>query len=528
MPLALQVPGPFLALLAAAALGLAVAVIALSLVLARRTRELAEHVARLASVEAEKDAAIREEVERQVAAEERRLAEEHRRREEKLARREREVRARQQELADRRVRLEERAAILDGRAEELAERAGALDARASRLDQREQEIGAAEEEIRRRLEEVAGMTTEQARAHLLGEVEKEVRGEVARLLQKVDEQAREAAEEAARARLLASMATLRGSVVGEGTITIVRLPNDEMKGRVIGREGRNIRALEHALGVDLLVDDTPGAILLSSWDPLRRTIAARALEKLVEDGRIHPARIEEIVEKTREEVDDVARERGEKIAFELGVTQLHDRLVLLLGRLSFFHDHGQDLLSRSREVALLAGDLAASLRVGGEALRRAGLLHEIARADKDPPLAHVAIASADLATRYGEPAEVTGPIRALAQPPDAPRTPEGVVLVTARRAVLGRPGARRENLARHMERLRQVEEIALSREGIERAVAVRAGRELRVHVRSENVSDDEAILLARDIAREITDRVDYPDQVRVLVIRETRAVSYAV
>lgn len=494
----------------------------------RRTRQLGRQIAEFEEFQAEQESRLREEVKRRVRREEKRLQKEQKRHLAEIKGRENELKQRRGELADRRVRLEERAAALDGRAEDLAELAGRLDNRSSAIDAREKELETAEKRWQDKLEEVAGLTSVEAREQLLQRVSDEIQGEVARVIQKADRQARAAADQTAKEAALLAMSSVKGRVAGEGTISIVKLPSDEMKGRIIGREGRNIRALEHATGVDLLVDDTPQAILLSSWDPLRRTVAARALRLLVEDGRIHPARIEEVVEKTRLEADEEAKERGAAVAYELGVTGLHDRLVLLLGRLSFIRVHGQDLMQRSREVAQVAGMLADEIMESGDTLRRAGLLHAIARADKAPLLAHPAVASADLAMRFGEPAEVSSPIRALAQPPDAPRTPEGVILVTARRLVAARPGARDENIQRHMERLSEVEGIALAREGIDRAVAVRAGRELRVHVAGDRFKDDDALRLARELALEIEGKIDYPGQIRVLVIRETRAVSFAV
>lgn len=514
--------------LAALAGVLALLAIALGVALSRRNREVAAQHRALREIEGRQQSTIEKQVSERVRAEQKKLRREHDRRMSQLSKREAEVKEQRQEVSDQRVKLEERAAALDVRAEELAEQVQALDARQSDIEQRNRKLEELEHQARTRLEEIAGLTTDEARGRLLGQVEQEISGEVARMIQKADRSARAQADEAARQSTLTALASLKGAVAADGTVSVVQLPNDEMKGRVIGREGRNIRSLEYATGVDLLVDDTPGAILLSSWDPLRRTVAARALRVLVEDGRIHPARIEEVVEKTREEADEEARERGETVAYELGITGLHERLLLLLGRLSFFSIDGQNLLQRSQETAQLCGILAHELLADGEQLRRAGLLHEIARADKTPIANHPAVASADLASRFGEPQTVTNPIRALAQPADAPRTPEGVLLVTARRLVLSRPGARRDNLQKHMDRLSDVEALATSREGITRAVAVRAGRELRVHVSGDVVGDEKALGLARDLAREIEQKIDYPGQIRVLVIRETRAVSYAV
>lgn len=482
----------------------------------------------LAQVESDRDRRVRDEVARLTSLEDQRRRRELDARRAEFDKQVQEAAQRQAELAERRARLEERALALDSRAEEMAERAGALDARAAALDERDARVAAGEEALRRELEQVAQLTTEQARTQLLAAVERDLQADISRLTQKAANQARAAAEQTTRDTVLSAMSSLRGAVASEGTITVLTLPSDEMKGRIIGREGRNIRSLEHATGVDLLVDDTPRAIMLSSWDPLRRAVAARSLTKLVEDGRIHPARIEEIVERTREELDQEVQERGEAAAFELGVANLHERVTLLLGRLSLITDHGFNLLQRAREVGLLAGALADELRIGGDVLRRAGLLHEIARAERTPLPAPAPIASADLATRFGESPAVVSAIRALAQPPDAPRTPHGVVLTTAHRYVLARPGARDENLQRHMDRLRDIELLALAEEGVERAVAVRAGREIRVHVRADSFADERTIILARRLAHEIEQKIDFPGQVRVLVIRETRAVSYAV
>ncbi len=507
---------------------LVIIVAILAVFAARRSRQLVQQIERLGQLELELERRVDEQVARRVLEEEKQLKAQAAQQEAALSRSEAELTRRAGELADRRLKLEERGVQLDAKAEELAERAGSLDARSARLDEREERVAGGEDEIRRRLEEVASLSADDARQRLLERLQEELQGEVARHVARAEESARLGAEERARELVLRAIAAVRGSVTAEGTVSVVELPSDEMKGRVIGREGRNIRALEHTTGVDFLVDDTPRAILLSSWDPLRRTIAARALQKLVEDGRIHPARIEEVLEKAREEADEESRERGEAVAFELGVTGLNDRLVLLLGRLSFIVDHGQNLLQRAREVSLIAGELANELRLSGETLRRAGLLHDVARADKVPLLQHPALASAEIATRFGESPAVAHAIRLLAQPNDAPRTPEGVVLATARRIVVSRPGARDDNLQRHVDRLEEVERIALTHEGVERAAAVRAGRELRVHVRAEQLTDEQALLLARNLALDIEKRIDYPGQIRVVVIREIRAVSYAV
>jgi ribonuclease Y len=496
--------------------------------LVRHRRDAEQARAARTRMEQEFEGRVRHQVARQLRRQEAQLRKDYARRRSELKSRESELKKRRLELNELRGKLEERAAALDARAEEMTDRATGLDKRTAELSERARGLESVERQARERLEQVADLTSDQARQQLLSEVEHEIGSEVARLIQKADREARASAEEEARNLMLRAMTSLKVGSANDGTVTLVKLPSDEMKGRIIGREGRNIRALEYSLGVDLMVDDTPGAILLSSWDPLRRTIATRSLQKLIEDGRIHPARIEEVVAKTREEADGEARERGEAAAFEIGITGLDDRLMLLLGRLSFHTDHGHNLLRRSVEVALLAGAVGDELRLDGDALRRAGLLHEIARAEKSTIRTHPSIASADLASRHGEPSTITDPIRALAQPPDAPRTPLGVILTTARRFAIARPGARSENLQRHMDRLKLVEQIALDRPDTESAVAVHAGRELRVHVKASNVGDEQARRMARSLAREIEKKVDYSGAIRVLVIRETRAVSYAV
>ena len=496
---------------------------------ARRQAQRADALARsLENAEVEHAADLEARATSRLEKEREQWESERRRRIDEVAKREREIAKRQAEVTKRRDQLEERAAALDGRAEELAENSRALDLRISKTAEREKRLAQSEDMLRRKLEEVAGLSSDDARNRLLAEVSTEIEGEVSRLVGKAEKAARAEIDERITNLALNALSRVRGSVVGEGTIAVVRLPSDEMKGRIIGREGRNIRSIENATGVDLLIDDTPGAIVLSSWDPLRRAVAVKAVENLVEDGRIHPARIEEVVEKTRREVDDIARERGESLCYELGVSGFSARLVLLLGKLDFITEGGQTLLDRARSVAWIAGAIADELRISGDRLRRAGLLHEIARAEEDGRPGHSAVLSADLVQRLGESAEVSQAIRTLAQAPDAPRTPDGLILATARRMAISRPGARKENLQRHMDRLSDVEEIARRSEGVTDAVVVRAGREMRVHVRAADVSDETTTLLARRLAREVEEKIDYPGQIRILVIRETRAITYAV
>lgn len=515
-------------LLGAAVLVAAVVVVVLAVLLARQRSASGALRRELEELQAHAERQVRSEVARRIKQEETRLTKEAEARRQELSRREQEVAKRHTDLSEQRVKLEELAASLDAKAENLTERSGQLDARSRELEARAQSVDQVLAAARAKLEQIAGLTTEQARKQVLDDAEKEVRGDVARMIQRADESARRDAEEKAREALLAAMTQVRAATISDGTITVVTLPSDEMKGRVIGREGRNIRAIEQATGVDVLVDETPRTILLAAWDPERRAIAARSLRKLVEDGRIHPARIEEVVEKTRAELDEESRERGEQACHELALSGVHDRLMLALGRLDFVRDHGQQLLQRAKEVAQIAGALGEELRVNPEALRRAGLLHEVARAEKQPLSTHWAIASADLVTRFGEQPPVAQAIRALASAPDAPRIALGVLLNTARRISLSRPGGRNDNLQRFLDRQREIESLALAREGVQTALAVRAGRELRVHLRADAVADDDAIIIARELALAIEQRVDYPGQVRVTVVRETRAVSFAV
>ena len=437
-------------------------------------------------------------------------------------------RGRRAEIQQQEKRLQEKEEQLDRKLEDLDRRDRAYQAREREIDAREREADQLRSTQATELEKLSGLTMDAAREVIVTQVEADVRELCARRTREIEDEAGEEAERAARRIVSTAIQRYASDQISESTVSIVHIPNEEMKGRIIGREGRNIRALEAATGIDLIVDDTPDAVTLSGFDPIRREIARLALTRLVTDGRIHPARIEEVVDKTRQEVDEESRERGERVCFELGLAGVHDRLILLLGRLDFMRDHGQNLLHRGREVAQLSGAIADELRVASDTLRRAGLLHEVARAEQTPLLTHWAIASADLATRFGEKPAVAATIRALASPPDAPRTPEGVILSTARRLSLSRPGARNENLQRFMDRQQEIEALALARDGVEIAVAVRAGRELRVHLRADAVPDDGAHLMARELARAIEKRVDYPGQVRVTVIRETRAVSFAV
>lgn len=378
-----------------------------------------------------------------------------------------------------------------------------------------------------RLEEIAGLTRDEARAELTARIETDVRRELAGFIKRATEEAQEEADKNARTLVAQAIHRTSARPVVQGTMTTVKLPNDEIKGRIIGREGRNIRSLENALGVDVIIDDTPNTLLLSSWDPLRREIARISIERLIEDGRVHPARIEEVAVKVQEEFDTATSEAGEAACLELGLAEVHPRLQRLLGRLKFRTQHGYNLLDHSLEVAFLAGYMSAELGGRPDVARRAGLLHEVAQTEDVPPPTPAVLASSELVAKFGESDDVAHAIRAIHRSVE-PRSIEALVLAAAERIALNRPGARKNNLEIFIERLSRMEEIATSFPGVKRAYAVRAGKELRVMVEAEHVTDDGVTSLSRDIASRIERELDYPGQVRIQVIREIRAIDFAV
>jgi ribonuclease Y len=477
---------------------------------------------------------VREEAERDAAA---RLQEAEMEGRERAARQEREVqdqlKKRHRQAEEQRREIEQKARNLERRHELLESRQADLDRRAADLDRRQAEAAEAErraaEALRQqqeRLEQIARLTAEQARAELVNQIRAEARREAASYLRKVQEETREEADATARRLVIESMQRISQAQVIDPMTTIVELPNEEMKGRIIGREGRNIRALETATGIDLLVDDTPKAILLSCFDPVRREIARLSVERLIEDGRIHPARIEEVVEKTRQDFEEQIVQRGESVAFELGITEVHPRLVRLVGRMQHCHSRGHNLLQHTRETVLLAVNLAAQVRGEAEVVRRAALLHEIGAVDDSSPELHPALRSAELAQKFNESEGVVRALRSL-HPDEPERTPEGILVQIAHSMSDVRPGARKENLEIFTRRMSDLEAIARSFAGVVGAFAIKAGKELRVLVDAEKVSDADAIWLARDIARRIQEAVNFPGQVRVSVVRETRSVDYA-
>lgn len=415
-----------------------------------------------------------------------------------------------------------------------------LDRKISSMERKEEEFRKKEEETQRiqdkiqhlyrqqlaELERVSGLTKEDARDILLKRAREEITHEMAIMVKEVENQAKAEAEKRAREVVTMAIQKCAADHVSEATVSVVSLPNDEMKGRIIGREGRNIRTLETLTGIDLIIDDTPEAVILSGFDPIRREIARLALEKLISDGRIHPARIEEIVEKTRKEVEAQIREEGERAIFETGVHGVHPEMVILLGKLRYRTSYGQNVLQHSIEVAHLAANMAAELGLDINFAKRAGLLHDIGKAvDHETEGSHV-LTGTDIAKRYKESPEIINAIEAHHGDADF-KTLEAVLIQSADAVSAARPGARRETLEVYIKRLQKLEQIADSFDGVEKAYAIHAGREIRIMVKPERIDDYTSIQVARDIVKKIESDLEYPGQIKVTVIRETRAVDYA-
>ena len=439
---------------------------------------------------------------------------------------EREVRERRAELQRQEHRLQQKEENLDRKTENMEKREEQLAAKLLRLDETQAQAEKLKQEQVEALERISGFTSEEAKRYLLDQLEADVTHESAMKIKEIEARCKEEAD--TKAREIVSLAIQRCAAdhVAEATVSVVPLPNDEMKGRIIGREGRNIRTLETLTGVDLIIDDTPEAITVSCFDPVRREIARLALEKLILDGRIHPARIEEMVEKAKREVDATIKAEGERAVFETNVHGLHPELVKLLGRMRYRTSYGQNVLNHSIEVSHLAGLLAAEIGANVTEAKRAGLLHDLGKAiDHEVEGSHVQI-GVELARKYRESENIIHAIAAHHNDIE-PKTIVACLVQAADAISAARPGARRENLENYIKRLETLEEITSSFPGVEKSYAIQAGREVRIMVKPEQVSEDQMVLLARDIAKKIEEELEYPGQIKVNLLRETKAVEYA-
>ena len=439
---------------------------------------------------------------------------------------EKEVKERRAELTKQERRLEQKETTLDKKTEAFERKEEDLAKKLQKVAETQEEAEKIKQAQMATLEAISGLTQEQAKQHLLQSVEEEVRHETAMKIREIEEQMKEEVEDKAREILSIAIQRCAADHAAEATVSVVALPNDEMKGRIIGREGRNIRTLETITGVDLIIDDTPEAITVSSFDPVRREIARLALEKLIADGRIHPTRIEDMVEKARKEVDRTIREEGERACYETGVHNLNPELVKVLGRQKYRTSYGQNVLNHSMEVAHIAGLMAAELGIDPALAKRAGLLHDLGKSiDHEVEGSHVQL-GADLARKYKENPVVVNAIEAHHGDVE-PKTIIAVLVQAADAVSAARPGARRENVENYIRRLQKLEELTGSYPGVEKAFAIQAGREVRIMVKPEVVSEDNMILLARDVAKKIESELEYPGQIKINVIRETKAVEYA-
>ena len=439
---------------------------------------------------------------------------------------EKETKERRSELQRYEKRVLSKEEALDKKSEAIERREAGFTAKEEELKQREAKVEELSQQRVQELERISGLTSEQAKEYLLKTVEEDVKHDTAKMIKELEAQAKEEADKKAKEYVVTAIQRCAADHVAETTISVVQLPSDEMKGRIIGREGRNIRTLETLTGVELIIDDTPEAVVLSGFDPIRREVARIALEKLIVDGRIHPARIEEMVEKAQKEVDTMIREEGESAALEVGVHGIHPELLKLLGRMKFRTSYGQNALKHSVEVAQLSGLLAGEIGLDVRLAKRAGLLHDIGKSiDHDVEGSHIQI-GVDLCRKYKESATVINAVEAHHGDVE-PETLIACVVQAADTISAARPGARRETLETYTNRLKQLEDITNQFKGVDKSFAIQAGREIRVMVVPEQVSDADIVLLARDIAKQIEFELEYPGQIKVNVIRESRVTDYA-
>ena len=439
---------------------------------------------------------------------------------------EKETKERRSELQRYEKRVLSKEETLDKKSEAIERREAGFTAKEEELRQREAKVEELSQQRVQELERISGLTSEQAKEYLLKTVEEDVKHDTAKMIKELEAQAKEEADKKAKEYVVTAIQRCAADHVAETTISVVQLPSDEMKGRIIGREGRNIRTLETLTGVELIIDDTPEAVVLSGFDPIRREVARIALEKLIVDGRIHPARIEEMVEKAQKEVDTMIREEGESAALEVGVHGIHPELLKLLGRMKFRTSYGQNALKHSVEVAQLSGLLAGEIGLDVRMAKRAGLLHDIGKSiDHDVEGSHIQI-GADLCRKYKESATVINTVESHHGDTE-PQTLIACVVQAADTISAARPGARRETIETYTNRLKQLEEITNQFKGVDKSFAIQAGREIRVMVVPEQVTDDDMVLMARDIAKQIEFELEYPGQIKVNVIRESRVTDYA-
>ncbi|MGE5174040.1 MAG: ribonuclease Y [Betaproteobacteria bacterium] len=437
-----------------------------------------------------------------------------------------EIQNQERRLTQKEENIEKKVDLVEKRESDVIRRERELTSREKVAIEKEERFEKGLREQRQMLEKIANMTAEEAKRQLMLSMEDEAKFEAAKTIKRIEDEAKDEADKKAKNIISLAIQRYASDYVAEATVSVVNLPNDEMKGRIIGREGRNIRAIEAATGIDLIIDDTPEAVILSCYDPLRREIARLTIERLIQDGRIHPARIEEIAEKVKKDLDVSMKEEGEKAAFDLGIHNMHPDIIKLVGRLKYRTSYGQNVLMHSREVAYFAGIMAAECGVDQKLARRAGLLHDLGKAiDHEVEGTHPQIGG-DLAKKYGESAKVINAI--MTHHGDGePNCVESVLVAAADALSAGRPGVRRETLESYLKRLEQLESAANSFKGVEKSYAIQAGREIRIIVKPEDLSDAHSAQLSRDIAKKIEQELSYPGQIKVTVVRESRYVEYA-